>query len=323
MSEYGSLVEPLLQEIDLDVEGLHVVAIGGGSGLASALKAIQHYTDVITAVVTVADNGGSSGRLSPDLGIPPPGDLRQALLALSEESSVWRELIAYRFSAGDVSGHSLGNLILAALADIGGNFEDALDTAGRLLGAAGAVVPASDGLLQLEAIVDGDLVVGQTDVGAARGELTELRLAPDGVRASRRALDAIRSADQIVLGPGSLFTSICAGLLVPGIAEAVSASPAQLVYVCNLVTEDGETLGMDGRAHVAGLMEFGGIRTPDIIVAHRGPMSGPGMAERVAVDPGAVRELGCTVEMADLAIDGADIPTHDPARLGAVLRRLA
>jgi len=125
-----------------------------------------------------------------------------------------------------------------------------------------------------------------------------------------------------VLGPGSLFTSIGAGLLVPGIADAVSNSSAQLGYVCNLVTEDGGTLGYDARAHVAGLIEFGGIRTPDIVVAHRGAVDGPGLAGPVALDVGAIREFGCVLEVADLAMAGTAVPAHDPVRLGAVLRRL-
>jgi uncharacterized cofD-like protein len=322
VSEYEALVEPLLQELDLDVEGIHVTAVGGGTGMARALKAIQHYTDVITAVVTVADDGGSSGRLSPALGIPPPGDLRQALLALSVEDSILRRLIEYRFDGGDVSGHSLGNLILAALADLDGDFQEALDTIGRLLGSRGAVVPAADGPMILTAEIEGDTVAGQAAISRARGALTAIRLQPEGIRATQRAAAALAAADQIILGPGSLFTSTIACLLVPGIGEAIAASPATVVYVCNLVEQDGETLEMDGTAHVQALTTFGRIRVPDVVVAHQGPLETSVGARPVAIDRAAIRALGSDLEMADLVGPDAG-PIHDPARLGAVLRRLA
>jgi uncharacterized cofD-like protein len=323
MSEYEALIEPLLQELDLDVEGIHVAAVGGGTGMAQALKAIQHYTDVITAVVTAADDGGSSGRLLPAFGIPPPGDLRQALLALSSEDSVLRRLVAYRFADGDVAGHSLGNLILAALAEIDGDLQEALDSVGRMLGARGVVVPAADRPMRLEAVVGGEPVAGQAALTRARGELSAIRLLPEGIRATERAAAALAGADQIVLGPGSLFTSTIACLLVPGIAEAIEASHATLVYVCNLATQDGETLGMDGVAHVEALISFGGIRAPDVVVAHQGPVDPHPGTEPVNVDRAGVAALGCDLEMADLLDPAASGPIHDPARLGAVLRRLA
>jgi uncharacterized cofD-like protein len=200
-----------------------------------------------------------------------------------------------------------------------GSFEDALNTAGRLLGARGAVVPAAVEPLTLEAEVDGRTVQGQVAIATGRGAITAIRVLPETAMATRSALAAIASADEIVLGPGSLFTSVIAGLRVPGIADAVNTAAGRLVYVCNLTTQDGETLGMDGTAHVAALTGVGGIRTPDVIVAHDGPLEVPHGLTRVEAPQG---EAGSIVA-ADLADPAADWPAHDPTRLGAVLRRLA
>ena len=320
MNDAELLLEPLLAELDLDVEGKRVTALGGGHGLAVALEAILDYSDIITAIVGVADDGGSSGRLVPALAIPPMGDLRRALLALSPDPSLWRRLIEYRFgeAGADIAGHSLGNLLIAALTDMSGSFEDALNTAGRLLGARGAVVPAAAEPLTLEAEVDGVTVRGQVAIATGRGRITSLHVLPESARATRTACSAIAGADEIVLGPGSLFTSVIAGLRVPGIAEAINAASGTLVYVCNLTTQDGETLGMDGTAHVEALSSVGGIRPPEIVVAHDGPLRVPAGLEPVALPRGVGR-----VETGDLADPAADWPAHDPARLAAVLRRLA
>ena len=323
MSEFEVMVEPLLEELESEFEGLRVTALGGGHGLAQGLMAILDYADVVTAVVTVADDGGSSGRLVPGLQIPPPGDLRMALLALSPTPTLWRDLLDYRFSAADVSGHSLGNLIIAALTEMSGDFEDALNTVGRLLGARGAVVPAADQPLQLEATIDGAVVSGQAAVGAARGRMDELRVLPADAKAPSAAIRAIAQADQVVIGPGSLFTSLIACLKVPGIATAINETGATLVYVSNLTTQDGETLGMDAADHLEALMLHGGIRVPDVVVAHDGAVHVPLPVRPVTVDLGRMAELGTSVEVTDIADPSADWPQHHPARLGAVLRRLA
>lgn len=321
MSEADLLLEPLLAELDLDVEGRRVAALGGGHGLAVALRAILDFADIITAIVGVADDGGSSGRLVPALSIPPMGDIRRALLALSPDPSLWRRLMEFRFdeAGADIGGHSLGNLLIAALTEMSGSFEDALNTAGRLLGARGAVVPAAAEPLTLEADVDGTTVRGQVAIATGRGTITALRVLPDTARATRTASSAIVAADEIVLGPGSLFTSVIASLRVPGIAEAINAASGTLIYVCNLTTQDGETLGMDGSAHVAALSGVGGLRRPDVVVAHDGPLAVPPGLTRVAVPVVG----GAKIVTADLADPEAEWPAHDAARLGAILRRLA
>jgi uncharacterized cofD-like protein len=323
MSRFEALVDPLLDEMGIDFEGLHVVCLGGGHGLAQALLAVQEYADVITAVVSVADDGGSSGRLAPAFDLPPPGDSRKALLALSPSETLWYRLMEHRFEGGDVAGHSMGNLILTALAQLSGGLEDALHTAGRLLGARGAVVPAAAIPLRLEATVGGRLVAGQAAISRSRGGIEELRVLPEDARATRLATDAIASADQIVIGPGSLFTSLVADLKVPGIVEAVNASEGTLTYIGNLTTQDGETLGLDLAAHLAALTHHTGMRMPDTVVAHHGALPVPEGLEAVSVAHDEVERMGCRLEAADLADAGADWPQHDPARLGAVLRRLA
>jgi uncharacterized cofD-like protein len=322
VNETDLLVEPLLQQLEEDFDGLQVAAIGGGHGLSAALHAILDYADVITAIVSVGDDGGSSGRLAPDLDIPPPGDIRRALLALTDQPSLWRSLVEYRFDGSDVDGHSLGNLIIAAMADLGGGFADAINTVGRLLGARGAVVPVAEQRLTIEADVDGSVVSGQVAVALSRGTITDLRVTPQ-VQATRAALEALGAADQIVLGPGSLYTSVIAPLRVGGMADAVNASEATLIYICNLTTQDGETLGMSGLDHVEALVATAGIRAPDVVVAHEGPMTIPEGLTRLEIEPEELLEAGSRLELGDIARQAAEWPEHDPARLGAVLRRLA
>lgn len=320
MTEADLLVDPLLQRLEEEYDGLQVAAIGGGHGLSAALRAILDYADAVTAIVSVADDGGSSGRIAPTLDIPPPGDIRRALLALTDQPSLWASLIEYRFSDSDVSGHSLGNLILAAMTDLGGGFTDAVNTVGRLLGARGAVVPVAPDRLDLEADVDGEVVRGQVSIALSRGMITDVRVEPD-IEASRAGLEAIAAADQIVLGPGSLFTSLIAPLKVRGVAEAINDSDASLIYVCNLTTQDGETFGMSGMEHIEALVGIGGIRAPDAIVAHEGPLDVPEGLERVAFDADRMTDTGIRLESGEIARVDAEWPEHDPARLGAVLRR--
>ncbi|MBS1196206.1 MAG: hypothetical protein H6R33_926 [Actinobacteria bacterium] len=214
MTRLDLLAEPLLEELVPEESGCRVVAVGGGHGLAQALAAVQSYAGEITAIVSVADDGGSSGRLAPALGIPPPGDCRRALLALSPAPSPWRDVVCHRFPAGDVAGHSLGNLILAALASGGEGLEGALATVGLLLGARGRVIPAAAVPLTLRGVIDGAEVNGQVAIALARGRLSELQVLPPEAGASPSALEALAEADQVVVGPGSLFTSLAAALLV-------------------------------------------------------------------------------------------------------------
>lgn len=316
--ETAVALEPLL----LDPDGPIVVAIGGGHGQAAALEAIQCYAGEISALVSVADDGGSSGRLS-ELGMPPPGDVRRCLLALTPEPSLWSELFAHRFQAGDVAEHSLGNLILAALTDLFGDFESAVATAERMLGTMGTVIPVADHPVVLAATIDGKLVVGQDRISKTVGHLTELHIEPREVAATRRALAAVAVADQIVIGPGSLYTSIISALKVNMLAPAIMGADAQRVFVLNLVTQDGETLGMDGAAHLGAMATHVGVTGPGVVVAHDGILEVPEGHEQVMLDVEEAARHGWRVVVADVANEWADWPTHDPLKLGRVLEELA
>lgn len=301
-------------------DGPAVVAVGGGHGLAAALEAVQLYAGRVTAIVSVADDGGSSGRLIEALRIPAPGDIRRCLLALTPEPSLISELFAHRFSAGDVMDHSLGNLMLAALTDLFGDFGAAVSAAGRMLGAVGEVVPATTTPVGLRAEVDGEMIEGQVRIARSRGRIGCIQLTPDDPEPNQLALEAIATADQIVLGPGSLFTSVIAALLVPGLAEAVMASSARRVFVCNLVDQDGETWEMDGPAHVNALSSMGGIDGPGTIVLHDGPLDVPPGHTRIDFDDPLVGTWG--VRRADVADPTAEWPAHDPFALAQVLESL-
>ena len=314
--------EALLEALDIVNRGPRVVAIGGGKGLAKALEAIRAYAGRIDAIVTVADDGGSSGRLATHLDIPPPGDIRKSLIALTPDDSVWRQLFEYRFEGADVRGHSLGNLIIAALAEIEGSFEAALRSSEHLLGALGSVIPASPWHLQLAADIDGVEVRGQVNVSLARGNVTAVRVIPGDAPVTESAVSVIEAADQIVLGPGSLYTSIAATLVVPGIVDAINRSRASLIYIANIVTQDGETLGMDAVDHLDSLLRTTGVRPPGAIVASDSPVFVTPPLEAVGIDAEAAATYGADVVTADLLDRTVKRPSHDPTRLGVVLRRL-
>lgn len=314
--------EVLAEQAEIASSGPAVVTIGGGHGLAQALKAVTGYAGSISAAVTVADDGGSSGRLAPALEIPPPGDIRKCLIALTPHPSVWRSLFDYRFEGADVEGHSLGNLIIASLADLESDFEAALRACEQLLGSVGSVIPCSPQRLHLSATIDGSVVDGQVAIARSRGDISQLEVTPEDAPASRSAVDAIAEADQIVLGPGSLYTSVMAPLLVRGIRDAVNRSHARLVYVANLITQDGETLGMDGADHLDAILSLTGIRPPSVVVANHTPIAVDPPLEPLEMDPDVVATYGADVAFADLLDTAVEWPRHDPAKLGGQLARL-
>ncbi|MBI4729682.1 MAG: uridine diphosphate-N-acetylglucosamine-binding protein YvcK [Acidobacteria bacterium] len=294
-----------------------IVCVGGGHGLACALRAVRRVTESATAVVTVADDGGSSGILRRQLGIPAPGDLRMAIAALagSEERSA---LLQYRFKDGELAGHPLGNLLIAALADLRGDFGRAVDEVAELAGARGRVLPVTTRPVALEATlaVDGGLEVrGQGAIARGPGPVARLRMEPPDAPATPQAVEAIEEADLVVLGPGSLFTSLIAVLIVPGIRHAL-AEAGRIALVLNLAEQAGETAGMDGASHVRALIEHcPGLRL-DAVIAHEGSAD---VSRPVAVEPAAFAAMRAPLVMADLAAAG---PEHDPDRLARVLREL-
>ena len=298
-------------------DGTRAVAIGGGHGLARSLRALPGVVDHVTAVVTVADDGGSSGRLRRDLGILPPGDLRMALTALAVDDAL-EEIVGYRFRRGELAGHSLGNLILVALQELsGGDVVVALDRLAGLLGVPGRVVPCTTVPVTLHATASGGGVTGQAAV-AATPRLDRVWLEPATPTGTPEAVAAIERADLVVLGPGSLYTSLLPNLLVPDIAAAVVATAAPVVYVANLREQAGETEGMSVLDHLDALTSHVPDLWVDLLIAHDGPEPAPhGRPLPVAADEltGRVGEL----VFADL-LDGHD--GHAPAALARVFDRV-
>ena len=315
--------ETLMEEVDLDQGGPQVVAIGGGHGLANVLTAALSYASKVDAVVSVSDDGGSSGRLAPHLDIPPPGDIRKCLIALTPDDSAWRQLFKYRFEGADVAGHSLGNLILAGLSDVEGSFERALMRAERLLGTVGSVIPASQEHLVLIAESEEVVLTGQVNVASHHGRIESIYVSPPTAAATPRAIQAIESADQIILGPGSLMTSTIAAMRVPGITEAINRSHAQLVYVANLITQDGETLGMDGIDHLDALLRLTGVRPPGAILTNDTVRDTSPPLQGVQFDPDITATYGADLVTSDVVDTEAEWPSHDPRKLAAALESIA
>lgn len=295
-----------------------VVAIGGGHGLARALESLCAIGAEPTAVVTVADDGGSSGRLRADLDVIAPGDLRMALLAMARNHDLAAAL-AHRFAHGELEGHALGNLLLVGLAEQLGGFVPALDAAAKLLDCAGRALPSTTQSVGLHAKVGDVRIDGQRHIARARGGVRSLWLSPPAPNACEEAVEAIATADTVMLGPGSLYTSVIANLLVPGIADAVAATPARLVYVSNLRTQPGETLGMDAAAHVEALRSHLGGRRLDTVVLHDGPVAADGGATPLGTDvPDDVAHEVIRVDLSE-HVDGRVTAAHDLDRLSAVL----
>jgi uncharacterized cofD-like protein len=269
----GKLIDLIFADSRRD-QGLRLVAIGGGSGLPAVLRAFKAHTTNITAVVTVADDGGSSGRLRRELGVLPPGDLRNNIAALASDESLMTQLFQYRFDSGGLQGHSFGNLFLTALAEVTGSMDRALNEAGRVLAIQGRVLPASLEDVTLVAEVrdaaTGNLrrVIGESNVPASGGRIERVALEPDTARAYPAVIRAILSAELIVIGPGSLFTSIIPALLVRGVVEAIQASGAPCVYVCNIATQVGETEDFTVAGHVEAIERHIGPDVIKIVVAN-------------------------------------------------------
>lgn len=298
-----------------------LAAIGGGHGLARALAALTSLGIAPTAIVTVADDGGSSGRLRRDLGIIAPGDLRMALVTLARNRGL-AEVFAHRFRRGELEGHALGNLALVALAEqSGGDFVAALGAAGRLLDCAGLVLPSCTEPVHLGAQVAGSTVDGQTQVARAAGRIERVWLEPSAPAASPEAVAALERADAVVLGPGSLFTSVVATLLVPALREALLQSRARVIYVANITTQRGETAGLDARAHVDALVGHVGGLVIDVAIVHDGPVA---TREGTALAPDLEHPAVRRVLRADVAArdtEGRPAWGHDAPRLADALRR--
>lgn len=308
--------------------GPKVVVIGGGSGLPNLLRGLKHYTTNITAIVTVADDGGSSGRLRTELGILPPGDIRNCLVALADSEDVMQQLMDYRFSSsGQLDGHSFGNMLIAALAGIGGDFYQGVEIAGELLAIRGRVVPSTSMDVTLVGrTVSGNPLIGESKVGTAEDPLQTLSLLPANANAHPDAIRAIEEADMILLGPGSLFTSIVPNLLVREIASAIARASAFTIYVCNVAGELDQTIDFSVLDHLDVIRRYVNPSAVDLVLANDNFVSQPSvMAGTVSggippnlVEPPRPWQDRAICVLADV-IDSSNPTRHDPEKLSTVI----
>jgi uncharacterized cofD-like protein len=294
---------------ELPPDGPAVVALGGGHGLSVVLRAARHYARSVTGVVSVADDGGSSGRLRRDFGVPAPGDLRRCLVALAGSETVWRDAFEHRFGGGELGGHALGNLVIVGLAETLGDFTAALDEAGRLLDAVGRVLPATTDIVVLKADVEGEAVEGQVAVQNSAGRIRRVELVPGDAAASPEATRAIERADQVILAPGSLYTSLLPVLCVRELRTAVGAARGSVIQVSNLRPQHPETAGLDATDHLRAILEHGA--RVDAFLFQGGALP---------ADEVAIRGWGVTPVAGDVARQ--DGLLHDPAKLATALAAL-
>ncbi len=325
------LVEVIYQKRFLS-RGPKIVVIGGGTGLSTLLRGIKEHTSNITAVVTVADDGGSSGRLREELGIPAVGDIRNCIVALADSEPLMGELLQYRFPGdGDANlgGHTIGNLLLAAMSSVqGDDFEEGVRQMNRVLAVRGQVVPATATPVTLHArLVDGAEVTGQSEIARSSG-IDRVWLTPAEVTAGDDPRHAIDEADLIVMGPGSLYTSIMPSLLLPDIATAIRLSSAVRLYVCNVATQVGETEGYDLADHVAALERHTGAGLLDVVLANnrfdaRHPGDYPAEPVKLRWPPAGPRaDVAAPRLVLEDVVDPDDAHHHDPARLAAAIMRV-
>jgi uncharacterized cofD-like protein len=329
---------------------LRVVAIGGGTGLSTLLKGMKNYVlhapytgeakpassvvviDELTAVVTVTDDGGSSGRLRREFGILPPGDIRNCIVALAEDDGLMSRLFRYRFpEKSALEGHSFGNLFLCALTEMTGDFAEAVRLSSEVLTTRGHIYPATKANCELEALMnDGSLVRGETNITASKLRIVKLQMIPGDVPPLPQTLDAIAGADLITLGPGSLFTSLIPNVLVRDIPEAIASSPALKVYVCNLMSQANESLGLTASEHIKAIYDHAGRSIFDAALLNVKQISSELKAKyalegasQIVVDATAVEALGVKTIPGDYLIEDRGVARHATDRVANELMRLA
>ena len=307
--------------------GPHLVAIGGGTGLAVLLRGLKNYTRNLTAIVTVADDGGSSGRLRQELNIPPPGDIRNCLVALADTESLMEDLFSYRFRQGEgLAGHSLGNLLLAAMTDMAGDFDQAIQELARVLAVGGRVIPSTTTHVVMGAeLADGSTVLGESNIPLAGKPIKRVFLQPVACRPPAAALEAIARADAVIIGPGSLYTSVLPNLLVPGITAALRDTPAPVFYVCNIMTQPGETDGYTVADHLQAIIDHCGRGIIDTVIAHSGSISRAARrrysakgARPVLINGPAIARMGVELRRGWL-VDETHVVRHHPERLASLV----
>jgi uncharacterized cofD-like protein len=329
---------------------LRVVAIGGGTGLSTLLKGLKNYVlhapytgeakpalsvvviDELTAVVTVTDDGGSSGRLRREFGILPPGDIRNCIVALAEDDGLMSRLFRYRFpEKSALEGHSFGNLFLCALTEMTGDFAEAVRLSSEVLTTRGHIYPATKANCELEALMnDGSRVRGETNITASKLRIVKLQMIPGDVPPLPQTLDAIASADLITIGPGSLFTSLIPNVLVKGIPEAIANSPALKVYVCNLMSQANESLGLTASEHIKAIYDHAGRSIFDAALLNVKQISPEFKAKyalegasQIVVDDTDVEALGVKSIPGDYLIEDRGVARHATDRVANELMRLA
>ncbi len=319
--------------------GLNFVAIGGGNGLSTLLSGLKRFVaagesepawlENLAAIVAVSDDGGSSGRLRDELQMPPPGDIRNCMVALSEDSHLLSKLFRHRFrGGGDLGGHSFGNLFLAALSEITGDFTEAVRLSSEILASKGHIYPATMADVRLTAeLADGSIVRGETNISKVGNSIKRLRLEPENCQPLPETLAAIADADAITVGPGSLFTSLLPPILVDGVAEAIADSSAVKIFICNLMTQPGETDGFSARRHLEIVREYAPAIDFDYVVVNNHPISEEQMqryAGEGATQIGLADSISPeTVEGAEIIygnlLDGNEKVRHHPEKLAQVV----
>jgi len=306
---------------------IKIAAIGGGTGISTILYGLKHLSDDITAVVTVADDGGSSGRLIADFDILPPGDIRNCLVALANEETLMSSLFLYRFDRGDLSGHSFGNLLITALSEITGDFISAIKQASNILNIKGKVLPSTLSKVSLEAeLIDGTEISGQSRIMKSPKPIKRIRLVPANVPAMPDAVNSIKRAKLIILGPGSLFTSVLPNLLIREIAEAVKEANATRIYICNVMTQHGETDGFSAQDHLAKIFEHSFDEVVDYIMVSNTDIPDDLIgaylkedAHPVKYDVNELKKMGVSVIEDDL-LSFSNLVRHDPIKVANSIR---
>jgi uncharacterized cofD-like protein len=324
-------IESLIYEKRLLVKGPKIVVIGGGTGLSTMLRGLKYYTSNITAIVTVGDDGGGSGDLREDLGILPPGDIRNCILALADTEPLMQDLLQYRFQDGKLKNQSFGNLFLAAMAGISDNFEDAVQKMSSVLAVTGKVLPVTLEDMKLVATLEnGNKVCGESQIPEEaikqNSKIKNLAIEPEDAQPLKEALQAINEADAIVMGPGSLYTSVISNLLVKEISLAVRKSDALKIHVCNIMTQPGETDNFTTTDHLKILKQYGGKDIVDCVISNSGEVPS-GIKEKylndncilVTTDEKEVNDLGIDLVEENILKVENGIVKHDSERLAEVL----
>ena len=326
----GRIVNSVLRHQAL-AAGPDIVAIGGGTGLSTLLRGLKQQTNRITAVVTVTDDGGSSGRLIDDKKILPPGDIRNCLVALADAEKSMTDLFQHRFegASGSLSGHSTGNLLIAAMVDISGDFDKAVREVSRVLAIQGRVIPATLDTVKLRAeMKDGSVLAGESRIVNSKIGVSRIHLEPADCKPVTDALVALRDADIIAIGPGSIYTSVVPPLLVPGFADAIAESKAIKVYVCNVMTQPGESDNFTAADHVRAIEENVGRRIFDYVLINKAQPSEASLERYhevgqhvVVADTERIKAMGYKPVAANL-ISESDVVRHDPNRVAEAIARL-